>query len=119
MNNLLEQAQRFTASGVSVIPIKSDGSKSPAVLWKRYQSQIATPEELQGWFQNGHGIGIIGGKVSEKLEIMDFDDPDSFKEWCALVKKLGGDDLLKRLVLVKTPSGGFHLYYRCKERFRQ
>ena len=100
MNSLLEQAQRFTASGVSVIPIKSDGSKSPAVLWKRYQSQIATPEELQGWFQNGRGIGIIGGKVSGNLEILDFDEPDAFKEWRGLVERLGGVDLLTRLVFV-------------------
>ena len=116
MNSLLEQAQRFTASGVSVLPIKSDGSKSPAVSsWKPYQSKIATPEELQGWFQNGHGIGIIGGEVSGNLEILDFDHPDAFEDWCALVKKLGGDALLKRLVMVQTPSAGFHLYYRCQD----
>lgn len=51
MNNLLEQAQRFTTSGVSVIPIKSDGTKSPAVSWKRYQSQCATLEELQETYE--------------------------------------------------------------------
>jgi len=115
-NPIERVALSLRESGLSVIPIRSDGKKSPAVLsWKPYQSQIATPEELKGWFQNGHGIGIIGGEVSGSLEILDFDDPDAFREWRGLVERLGGDDLLKRLVFVETPSGGFHLYYRCQD----
>jgi len=115
-NPIERVAHGLRESGISVIPIKSDGTKSPAVSsWKPYQSQIATPEELKGWFQNGNGIGIIGGKVSGNLEILDFDDPDAFSEWWGLVEKLGGVDLLKRLVLVETPNGGFHLYYRCQD----
>jgi len=116
MNNLLEQAQQLAASGLSVVPIKSDGSKSPAVSsWKPYQSQIATPRELKRWSRNGYGIGIVAGKVSGNLEVIDFDDPAAFECWKRLVGELGGVDLFKRLAIVKTPTGGFHLYYRCKD----
>ena len=29
-------------AGFSVIPIKTDGSKSPSVVWKRFQTRLAT-----------------------------------------------------------------------------
>ena len=109
---MMDQAHHLTESGFSVIPIKSDGSKAPAVAWKPYQSQIAPPEELKRWSLNGYGIGIVAGKVSGNLEIIDFDDPAAFKRWKTLVGKLGGADLLEMLPIVRTPNG-FHVYYRC------
>jgi len=112
---MMNQAQHLTESGFSVIPIKSDGSKGPAVGWKPYQQRIAKPEELKQWFRNGYGIGIVAGKVSGNLEVIDFDDPAAFERWERLVAELGGVDLLKMLVIVETPTGGFHVYYRCSD----
>ena len=74
-------AHRLTETGFSVIPIKSDGSKAPAVAWKPYQQRIAKPEKLNQWSSNGYGIGIVAGKVSSNLEIIDFDDPAAFERW--------------------------------------
>jgi len=113
---MMDQAHHLTESGFSVIPIKSDGSKAPAVSsWKPYQSQIATPGEVKRWSRNGYGIGIVAGKVSGNLEVIDFDDPAAFECWKKLVGELGGVDLLKMLVIVKTPTDGFHVYYRCSD----
>jgi len=112
---VIEQARQLTKSGFSVIPIKSDGSKAPAVLWKPYQQRIAKPEELKQWFRNGYGIGIVAGKVSGNLEVIDFDDPAAFEPWKRLVGELGGTELVKMLVIVETPRGGFHVYYRCAD----
>jgi putative DNA primase/helicase len=92
--------------------VVTDGSKAPALAWKPYQARQPTPPELQSWCARGWGIGIIGGAVSGHLEILDFDAPELFAPWCDLVEELA-PGLVQRLPLVKTPSHGRHLYYRC------
>jgi len=116
-NEILHEAQRLVKSGLSIIPIRLDGSKAPAVSqWKPYQRNIADPKVLNFWFDNGkHGLAVVAGKVSKNLEIIDFDDPDSFSNWQALVKAAGGEELLKKLPTVITPSGGNHVFYLCKD----
>ena len=76
MNELEKEAQRLVESGISVIPVKTDGTKAPALRWKDYQSRQATPAELHKWFHPGkYGLGAVAGEVSGNLEILDFDDP--------------------------------------------
>jgi len=111
MINLLEQARQLAESGLSVIPIKADGTKAPAVPWKKHQSQRATAAQIAKWCRKGYGLAAVGGEVSGNLEILDFDDPGAFDNWVALVESLGGEELLKKLPIVMTPSG-FHVYYR-------
>ena len=114
--SVIEQALRLTKDGISVIPIRPDGTKAPAIReWKSYQKKIANPEALEPWFSNGNGIAVIGGKVSGNLEILDFDDPDAAKSWTDLLKEEGYSQLLEKLPVVMTPTGGFHVYYRCEE----
>jgi putative DNA primase/helicase len=116
--DLLTIAQHLTAAGISVIPIRPDGSKAPAISeWGPYQNRIAAGAEISAWFGNGHvsGIAAIGGEVSGGLEVIDFDQPELFREWADLLKEQGAIDLLKLLVIVQTPSGGWHVYYRCQE----
>ena len=107
----------YIASGLSVIPIRTDGSKAPLLKeWKPFQFRRPTEDELREWFDNeaGYGIAIIGGAVSGFLEIFDCDAPHLFQAWCELVESLC-PGLLIRLVIVLTPSGGFHVYYRSSE----
>lgn len=113
----LEQtAATLVASGLSVIPIRSDKSKAPSVPWKTYQNRRATPSELHYWYGGGLllGIAVVGGKVSGGLEIIDFDLPELFEPWQALVEEANAD-LLDNLPVTLTPSGGYHLFYRCRE----
>ena len=58
-----EAAGHLTAAGLSVLPIRADGTKAPAISsWKEYQSRIATPAELDVWFKaNNVGLGLIAG----------------------------------------------------------
>jgi len=92
-------AKDYVAAGLSVIPISSDGSKTPDMdclrrtgkkkaAWKPFQSQPPTQEQLDRWFQGNDlaGIGIVCGKVSGGLEVLDFDDPKQFgcNRRCAL-----------------------------------
>lgn len=116
-SGLLEQALHLADNGLSVIPIRCDGNRAPSVLWKRFQSTRATRAELESWFGNGikQGIGIVTGKISGNLEVLDFDDPELFEPWKELVTEQVGADLVERLVLINTPSGRFHASYRCKE----
>ncbi len=111
-----EQAARIlAAAGVSFIPIKIDGSKSPSLeSWKEYQERHPTADELTGWFGGGktRGIAAICGAVSGGLEIVDLDAPDLREEFEALIDE-HIPDLLQRLVIVETPKGGRHYYYKC------
>lgn len=115
MNTIFSYAAQYLKSGFSTIPIKVDGSKSPAVSsWAEYQKRKPSESELMKWFGNGasRGIAVIGGKVSGGLEILDFDSPDIIPAWRKLVEE-EAPDLLTKLPQVETPSGGLHVYFRC------
>lgn len=110
-------ARTLTGAGISVVPIVPDGSKAPAIKWKRYQTEIADAETIHGWYSNGSGYGIaaVCGSVSGNLEDLDIDAPDLATPWRNLVEQHeGGADLLRRLVIVQTPSGGYAVTYRCE-----
>lgn len=117
MTGILETSLLYVASGLSVIPIKPGGSKSPAINeWKTFQNRKPTEDELKIWFSKykGCGIAIVTGAVSGSLEIFDCDAPELFEAWCELVES-SCPGLLIRLVIVLTPSGGYHVYYRSRE----
>jgi hypothetical protein len=117
MTTILATALNYRACGLSVIPVKPDGSKSPAILeWKSFQSALASERQLEDWFRNGHnGIAIIGGGVSGGLEVLDIETQDTAERWQKRVLELGGKDILQKLVIVKTPKPGYHCYYRCEQ----
>src|SRR3990172_7021005 len=61
-------------------------------------------------------MGAICGAVSGNLEVLDIDDTDLVGTLRETIKALGLIPLIKRLPIVKTPSGGLHIYYRCAEK---
>jgi hypothetical protein len=100
----------YIANGLSVIPIKPY-SKEPAVAWKAYQQEPPSVSEVQKWFKGtDYGIGIVTGKVSDNLVVIDFDGAETFKEF---LKTLKDDlkDIVNNTWVVKT-SRGFHVYLR-------
>jgi len=127
-----EAAKSYVASGLSLIPIRADGSKQPAFEllprvwseeegryrrpWSPYKKQPPNLHELRPWFRDSddeYGVAILGGAVSSGLEIIDLDNWGVVEPWVRLVvQKAPG--LLRRLVLVKTPRPGMHAYYRCE-----
>ncbi len=65
--------------------------------------------EIEANFARAEGIGIVCGKVSGNLELLDFDDGGSaFEPWFCSIPEY----LAKRLVVEQSPSGGKHVYYR-------
>jgi len=96
--------------------IKVSNKKIPFEKWSQYRSEISPISTWQKHFLEGGYIGIITGKVSGNLEILDFDlknDPEKtiYEEFAKLVPA----ELLERLIKQTTVNGGFHLIYRCPE----
>jgi hypothetical protein len=116
----LDTARLAIAEGISVLPIKSDGSKRPLLdSWKHLQDRIATPDELDRWFSGGNaGLAMVGGNVSGGIEVLDFDDADTWEAFEEAANRLGCGELLQRIrdgYEEITPSGGAHLVYRCSQ----
>ena len=115
-NTILDFALLYVLACLSIIPIRADGSKAPAISsWKEYQSRRPTQQELHSWFsgETNYGIAIIGGLVSCGLEILDFEADAPIRFFEITMEALGVGDLLRKLVRVATPSGGIHFFYRC------
>jgi hypothetical protein len=124
----------YLRAGLSVIPIRPDGSKRPLAealprvwdadqgkyvsSWTPFQERLANEDEVRGWVRlvPGLGLAVLGGKVSGGLECLDFDqDADTlFPAWCDLVRA-EAPGLLVRLTVTRTPKPGYHVRYRCPE----
>lgn len=113
-NTTLQIAEQYLAAGISIIPIRCDGTKAPAVKkWEPYQHEPATLDEVQEWFSHGsRGIAGVCGKVSGNLEVIDFDDGELYEPWKELVDdEMPG--LVAKLTRHRTPRPGMHVPYRC------
>lgn len=127
--NLHAIAEQYVAAGLSVLPITNDKLPFTPLLpevngrktWKPFQSTIADQTTLQHWFANGHNVpkvAIICGAVSGGLEMIDVDmkaDPDKrvWDDYVQIVEALQAN-LLEKLVIETTVSGGYHVIYRCE-----
>ena len=106
-----DYANQIIRTGISMIPIKTDGTKAPAEAWKEFQERLPSEEEIEKWFRSSDlGGAIVTGKVSGYLETIDVDFADLFEEFKS---RLQDDALLRKLVIVKTPRPGYHFIYRC------
>lgn len=116
----LDHALTLLAAGFSVIPIRGDGSKAPALeSWERYQAEIATEACLHHWLADETlGIGVVCGPVSGGLHVVDIEFLDFYEQWAELVEQQQ-PGLMARLPVVKTPGktadGGRHVYSRCEK----
>ena len=115
--SLLERARDYINSGLSVFPIRKDGSKAPALEhWTPYRERRADEAELVSWFSNDRcGPGIVCGKVSGALLVFDFEYKDIYDLWREQVVKQGYDQMIQACPIVETGSGGIHLYVRLDE----
>ncbi len=113
---LRSHAEALVAAGLCALPAIRRGDEKRVALakWKPYQERLPKTEELESWFgQNADAICIVCGCVSGNLEMIDFDlGGEAFDAWKQAVnEQMPG--LLDRLVIETTPSGGFHVVYRC------
>lgn len=111
-----ESAIRYRAAGLCALPARAD-RKCPAVArWGPYQKQLPRIQEVQAWFTDPHtGVCLVCGAVSGNLEMLDFDlGGEAFSAWYDKVHQVA-PALPDRLVIEQSPSGGWHVVYRCRE----
>ncbi|MGN6341028.1 MAG: bifunctional DNA primase/polymerase [Ginsengibacter sp.] len=120
-----QEIQKYIDNGISVIPVRdkpdSKGEeKTPYGSWIQQQKVALSKSELFELMDikyNTTAVGLIGGKVSGNLEIIDIDvkykqgiDATLFTDLKTLYP-----DILEKVRIHKTPSGGYHIFYRCTE----
>ena len=106
-------AMAYLAAGLSCLPA-AKAKKRPAIGgWKTWQTRLPTKVEVKAWFSNPHdAICVVSGRVSGNLECMDFDQHgELFAAWMDKIDT----ELLSKLVIEQTPSGGYHVFYRSDE----
>ena len=106
-------AMAYLAAGLSCLPA-AKAKKHPAIgSWKNWQTRLPTEVEVRAWFSNAHdAICVVAGSVSGNLECLDFDNGgELFAAW---IEKVDAG-LLAQLVIEQTPSGGYHVCYRCDD----
>lgn len=121
--SMLEAAQAWHAAGCSVYPPADDGSKRPAGKWQDFQHRRMTEPEVSYFWshtQRRDGVGIICGKVSGNLEMLELEGRatnslaiDAIVFEC----QARGIDWLWDMFTLSgysewTPSGGLHILYR-------
>lgn len=105
-------ASDMLAAGLCVLPARTDSKRPNVPAWQQYQKRLPYVEEVTRWFAGKAGPCLVCGAVSGNLEMIDFDaGGELFEAWRA---KIDGA-LLDRLVIERTPSGGYHVVYRCEE----
>lgn len=108
---MIETAERYIASGLSVLPTNRS-SKTPMLEnWRRLQSNRLTRDECERAFYPDCNIAVVCGAISGNLEVIDFDNKSKlmlpmFDEFKCCIDTL-------RLPYEKTKSGGYHVFYRC------
>jgi hypothetical protein len=104
--------QEYLNLGISVIPCRDKICILPS--WKPYQDKIADQATAALWSGvNFPQIACICGKVSGGLICIDFDvkNGNKYDEWLLFVSQ-ERPEILSKLVVEKTPSGGYHVIFR-------
>ena len=120
-SQLLQSALAFLASGCSIVPAKSDGSKAPIGSWKKWQSERPDAKQLAEWFSDSkvQGFGIVTGAVSGNLEMLEVEGRAVAAGMVEEIRDLAfasglGEiwNVISTGYVEMTPSGGFHWLYR-------
>ena len=96
--------------------LPADGAKKYTTVrkWKEYQNRMPTDAEWHTWSNKVDvtALCILTGMISGFLFVIDFDDGGScFEAWLQLIPQELRD---KITLIVRTPSGGYHVYLRCE-----
>jgi hypothetical protein len=112
---LSETAISYLHAGLCVLPAIA-AEKRPAVgTWKQYQQRLPTERQVCTWFAESPATCILTGAVSGHLELIDFDgEAELFDRWRDMVAS-ELPDLVDRLVIERSQSGGRHVIYRCQD----
>lgn len=111
--HLLDVALAYFAAGLAVVP--DDPTEKYPVGLTGWETIPITEQQIRDWWQQwpDRAIGV------RDVEGLDFDNKghpsadDLYSEWYSLVEELASG-LAQRLLLERTPSGGYHSAWRCE-----
>ncbi|MCD6514072.1 MAG: bifunctional DNA primase/polymerase [Candidatus Odinarchaeota archaeon] len=109
MEELWKHVELYRGLGFNIIPLRFK-EKTPIFEWKEYQERKTTEEEVERWFKDKVvNIGIVCGKISDNLFVIDFDNEEVLSK--AFQDK---EKLLESTLVVKTGKG-YHVYFKAKK----
>jgi hypothetical protein len=112
---LLDAALNYLRSGLCVLPARLADKRPALPSWKAFQDHLPNEQQLRTWFADAEAICILCGHVSGNVEMIDFDQKgEALDAWLESVCT-AAPDLLDRLVVERSQSGGSHVIYRCSE----
>lgn len=121
-NDILFAALEFRAAGISVVPVREDGTKAPATNWKQYQERLAEPDEILAQLSNAQGFGIVTGAISGNLEMLELEGRAIHAGCLQEAKEVAYNsgmeevwEILGTTYVEQTPSGGVHWLYRISD----
>jgi hypothetical protein len=113
---MIDHILELQDADIKVMPVKSVGTDIYHI--HEYRSKFATglsEEEHRAWIAKGYnGLAVIMGEANPTLLALDFDEKHNggvplFDRW----RKLISPELYARLVIERTRSGGYHVYFFC------
>lgn len=110
-STLYQKALEYAVHGYSVIPL-GPGKKIPTISsWKKFQKDHADETQIEAWWDKtpDANIGIVTGKISG-ITVIDIDTKGD---------KVVPLETFPETFTIKTPSGGYHLYYAYEEKIQQ
>lgn len=112
--NLAEVANTYIRAGLCALPARAAKKRPTVPTWKPYQERLPSGAEIARWFTDADAVCLVCGAVSGNLELLDFDlAGEAFEAWQQAVDTADAS-LLARLVIEQSPSGGWHVVYRCE-----
>ena len=121
---LADQVIRYHDAGFNVLPITTEpgpNCKRPSCYsWKKWENERQTLQDVERMFKQSFcepqhlGVGVIAGKGSGNLMILDFDVRDGYQNFIDRIESTDPDlyKVVKDCPVVTTMSGCEHLYYR-------
>jgi hypothetical protein len=106
MGARLDAALSYADQARSIIPVEP-GGKLPAIEWKRYQAERATPSRIEHWWQRADwNVGVVTGQISNLVVV----DVDHRHGGSSTLAKLQADHGCVSTAEVATPNG-VHLWF--------
>lgn len=118
--SIADVALAWHVRGYTPLPLRTDGSKAPAVAWKAYQAGEVPTTDMLGLFdRDTDGLGLLCGAASGQLEMLELEGRAVAEGVLAHLVDAMDDHGMRTLwdrvaggYVELTPSGGLHYHYR-------
>lgn len=114
----LETLLQYRSMGMPIFPMKvfydekeKKNQKRPVVKWQKYQTELPTVQEIEEWADKYSSWGMATGELS-RIVVVDV-DTDKLED----AETVLGVSLHSPM-MVKTGTGGTHIYYKWDEELR-